>query len=120
MRAGSYDASVFAIVTPNFKNFSVVLDHSAHLTVSASDGNTLIIRFSDADAFAHSQQNWGADVGLLSITYTAGWGGYDNGERCYFSATAATYDNSGLVVVVTGSSIALQDAIHDANVVWGS
>jgi hypothetical protein len=119
-RAGSYDASVFAIVTPNFKNPSVVLDHSAYLTVTAPDGNTLVITFSDPGAFAHSQENWGNDGGLIFVTYTAGCGDYENGERCYFAVTAATYDGTNLVVVVTGSSVRLQDAIDDANVVWGS
>lgn len=111
---------MFAIVTPNFKDPLVVLDHSAYLTVSAPDGNTLMITFSDPDAFAHSQENWGTDGGILFVTYTPGCGGYEYGERCYFSVTTATYDNNGLVVVVSGTSLALQDAIDDANVIWGS
>lgn len=79
-----------------------------------------MVTFSDANAFAHGQDNWGTEGGVLFVTYTDGCGGFDNGERCYFSASAATYDGASLVVVVTGVSIPLQDAVHDANVVWGS
>jgi hypothetical protein len=112
---GSYDTAVFAIVTPNFKHPSVVLDHSGYLTVTAPNGNTLVITFSDADAFAHSQDNWGTDGNLIFVTFTAGCGGYDDGERCYFVVTTTTYEDSSLTFVVTGSSVPLQDAIDDVS-----
>lgn len=79
-----------------------------------------MITFTNDAAFQQALRLWECgDEGLFLVTYTAGCGGYDAGERCYFKATSLEFSVGSLSLTAGGYACALEEAITEFDLQWG-
>lgn len=120
-KPGAYEAGVFAMVTPQFKMPSVVLDYAnAANMVKIARGGDLIIGFSDLQAFLRSLKSWQNLKEIVFITFTEGCGDYSDGERCYFLAQQLIFDQGSLTIRAIGNPKDVRDLAESIDVSWGS
>jgi hypothetical protein len=120
-KPGSYEAGVFAIVTPKFNVPSVVLDYAnLATTVKVARGGDLVIGFSDLIAFLRSMTSWQSLKEIVFVTFTEGCGDYADGERCYFLANKLYFDQDSLTIRAVGKPRDVRDISEHINVSWGS
>ncbi|KAH7095083.1 hypothetical protein FB567DRAFT_574941 [Paraphoma chrysanthemicola] len=116
-----HSGGAYAIVTPNFKLHSIVLDHIYHIDeVSVASNGDLRINFGHVNAFEHGRRQWSSPEQLVFVTYTPGCGDFHRKDRCYFLAETIVFDEDTFTVIVIGGAADLGDVTHDVQLSWGS
>jgi hypothetical protein len=116
-----YGGGAYAVVTPNYKVPSVVLDHIYAIDeVAVADNGNLQINFGDAMAFENSRKHWGELKQFVFVTYTPKCGDFHKKDRCYFLANALSFDESTFTVTALGDAADIGEVTHDLHLAFGS
>lgn len=99
---------------------AVMLDHSAHISVTCQP-NKLEVCFGSVEAQQEAQAKWDViNVPLILGTHHAGCGSYLDGARSYWKATKMQADPLDRCAQLTAQEVEPEEAMKEFELEWGS
>lgn len=114
---------LFAQVNTTFIYPAVTIPHTSLISnVSCiANGTSLAIVFTSNEAYQYAATHWSVGKsGLLLITETLGCSAANDGQHTYWLVDKLTFNNGTLTVTAHVQELAVQDALDNVSLVWGS
>lgn len=114
---------LFAQVNTTFVYPAVTIPHTSLVSnVSCiANGTSLAIAFTSNDAYQYAATHWTVGKsGLLLITETLGCSAANDGQHTYWLVDRLAFNNGTMTVIAHVQELAVQDALDNVSLVWGS
>ena len=110
----------FAHLSANLAHPAVILDHSDYIKSVQCQGHDLEISFTDNEAYAFAKEAWAQEKDFVLATYTTGCGTSTNQRTFWLIDHFVSGRCATCITAVVQHEIAVEDAIHGVEMVWGT
>lgn len=107
-------------MSANLAHPAVILDHSDYVKSVQCQGYGLEIAFTDNEAYTFAKDAWASEKDFVLATYTTGCGASTD-QRTFWLIDHFTPGHcSTCIVAVVEQELAVEDAIHGVEILWGT
>ncbi|KAJ1566527.1 hypothetical protein HK405_009451 [Cladochytrium tenue] len=110
---------IFGVVNATLQYTAVVLPHTSYVSSLVCDSAGLDVFFSDDEAYEYVKEHWPSSDFLL-ITDSLNCSQYEDGVHTYWLVEDLVYSDSTRSVQVDGREIAIENALDQIELVWGT
>ncbi|KAH7052402.1 hypothetical protein B0J12DRAFT_785256 [Macrophomina phaseolina] len=111
-------SQIFALMRVNATYPSVVLEHSNFIRNVTCSGQGLEVQFATPEAFEYARSVWNGT--FVVVTSSVGCAAALQGQHTYWLVNAATFPEESNTAVLTSQEIAVENALNDVNLIWGT